>query len=30
MNVLTAVVMPFERLDYWDEDKVDRDAAPQE
>ncbi|HEX7098012.1 MAG TPA: PhoU domain-containing protein [Acidimicrobiia bacterium] len=25
MNVLTAVVMPFERLDYWDEDKVDRD-----
>lgn len=25
MNVLTAVVMPFDRLDYWDEDKVDRD-----
>jgi phosphate uptake regulator len=25
MNVLTAVVMPFERLDYWDEDKIDRD-----
>lgn len=25
MNVLTAVVMPFERLDYWDEDKVDRE-----
>src|SRR5690606_18099396 len=30
MNELTAVVMPYERLDYWDEDKVDRDAAPQE
>ena len=25
MNVLTAVVMPFDRLDYWDEDKVDRE-----
>ena len=25
MNVMTAVVMPFERLDYWDEDKVDRE-----
>lgn len=25
MNVLTAVVMPLDRLDYWDEDKVDRD-----
>lgn len=25
MNVLTGVVMPFERLDYWDEDKVDRE-----
>ena len=25
MNVLTAVVMPFHRLDYWDEDKVDRE-----
>lgn len=25
MNVLTSVVMPFDRLDYWDEDKVDRD-----
>jgi hypothetical protein len=25
MNVLTAVVMPFERLDYWDEDKIDRE-----
>lgn len=25
MNVLTAVAMPFERLDYWDEDKIDRD-----
>ncbi len=24
MNVLTAVVMPFHRLDYWDEDKIDR------
>ncbi len=24
MNVMTAVVMPFDRLDYWDEDKVDR------
>ena len=24
MNVLTAVVMPLDRLDYWDEDKVDR------
>lgn len=26
MNVLTAVVMPFERLDYWDEDKIDRET----
>ncbi len=25
MNVITAVVMPFDRLDYWDEDKIDRD-----
>jgi phosphate uptake regulator len=25
MNVLTAVVMPVDRLDYWDEDKMDRD-----
>jgi phosphate uptake regulator len=25
MNVLTAVVMPFHRLDYWDEDKIDRE-----
>lgn len=25
MNVLTSVVMPFERLDYWDEAKIDRD-----
>lgn len=25
MNVLTSVVMPFERLDYWDEDKIDRE-----
>ena len=25
MNVLTAVVMPFERLDYWDEAKIDRE-----
>jgi phosphate transport system protein len=25
MNVLTSVVMPFDRLDYWDEDKADRD-----
>ena len=25
MNVLTAVVMPVDRLDYWDEDKIDRD-----
>ena len=25
MNVLTAVVMPLDRLDYWDEDKADRD-----
>lgn len=25
MNVLTAVVMPFERLDYYDEDKIDRE-----
>ncbi|MEX1004753.1 MAG: phosphate uptake regulator PhoU [Acidimicrobiia bacterium] len=25
MNVLTSVVMPFDRLDYWDEDKIDRD-----
>lgn len=25
MNVLTAVVMPFDRLDYWDEDKIDRE-----
>ena len=24
MNVMTAVVMPLDRLDYWDEDKVDR------
>ncbi|HVR32600.1 MAG TPA: PhoU domain-containing protein [Acidimicrobiia bacterium] len=24
MNVLTAVVMPIDRLDYWDEDKIDR------
>jgi phosphate transport system protein len=24
MNVLTAVVMPVDRLDYWDEDKADR------
>lgn len=23
-NVLTALVMPFDRLDYWDEDKADR------
>src|SRR5690606_13535685 len=30
MNPVTAVVMPFERRDDWDEDKVDRDAAPQE
>lgn len=28
MNVMTAVVMPFERLDYWDEDKIDRDQLP--
>jgi phosphate uptake regulator len=26
MNVMTAVVMPFDRLDYWDEDKIDREA----
>lgn len=25
MNVMTAVVMPVDRLDYWDEDKMDRD-----
>ncbi len=25
MNVLTSLVMPFDRLDYYDEDKVDRD-----
>jgi phosphate transport system protein len=25
MNVLTSVVMPFDRLDYWDEDKIDRE-----
>lgn len=25
MNVMTAVVMPLDRLDYWDEDRVDRD-----
>lgn len=25
MNVITAVVMPVDRLDYWDEDKMDRD-----
>jgi phosphate uptake regulator len=25
MNVMTAVVMPLDRLDYWDEDKMDRD-----
>ncbi|HSJ27729.1 MAG TPA: PhoU domain-containing protein [Acidimicrobiia bacterium] len=25
MNVLTSVVMPFDRLDYFDEDKIDRD-----
>ncbi|MFO7548020.1 MAG: hypothetical protein R6X29_03960 [Acidimicrobiia bacterium] len=25
MNVMTAVVMPLDRLDYWDEDKADRD-----
>lgn len=24
MNVMTAVVMPLDRLDYWDEDRVDR------
>ena len=24
MNVMTAVVMPLDRLDYWDEDKADR------
>jgi phosphate uptake regulator len=24
MNVMTAIVMPLDRLDYWDEDKVDR------
>lgn len=24
MNVLTAIVMPVDRLDYWDEDKADR------
>ncbi len=24
MNVMTSVVMPLDRLDYWDEDKVDR------
>ncbi|MDH4116062.1 MAG: hypothetical protein OEW30_01555 [Acidimicrobiia bacterium] len=24
MNVVTAVVMPLDRLDYWDEDKMDR------
>ncbi len=26
MNVMTAVVMPLDRLDYWDEDKIDREA----
>lgn len=26
MNVMTAVVMPFDRLDYWDEDKIDRES----
>lgn len=25
MNVMTAVVMPLDRLDYWDEDKMDRE-----
>ncbi len=25
MNVMTAVVMPLDRLDYWDEDRLDRD-----
>ncbi len=25
MNVMTAVVMPLDRLDYWDEDTIDRD-----
>ncbi len=25
MNVMTAVVMPLDRLDYWDEDRMDRD-----
>jgi hypothetical protein len=25
MNVMTAVVMPLDRLDYWDENKMDRD-----
>jgi phosphate transport system protein len=25
MNVMTAVVMPFDRLDYWDEKRVDRE-----
>lgn len=25
MNVITAVVMPLHRLDFWDEDKIDRD-----
>lgn len=24
MNVLTAIVMPVDRLDYWDEDRIDR------
>ncbi len=25
MNVMTAVVMPLDRLDYWDEDRMDRE-----
>ena len=30
MNVITSLVMPLERLDYYDEKKADRDIAPDQ
>lgn len=30
MNVITSLVMPLERLDYYDEKKADRDTMPEE
>ena len=30
MNVITSLVMPLERLDYYDEKKADRETRPQE